>query len=108
MCPQERHVELAAVERHQQRKLGDIGGELFEVDAVDEQGQFAAAQRADERHLIVVGRQAGGLDVQEQRLVGEIRVEPPRLAVRQQTMEEACIAAGHGSRDRRTSGTADS
>ena len=48
MRPQERHVELAAVESDQQRELRDVGGELVEVDALDEQGQLAAAQRADQ------------------------------------------------------------
>ena len=43
MHPQERHVELAAVEGDQQRKLRDVGRELVKVDALDEQGQLAAA-----------------------------------------------------------------
>ena len=44
MCPQEGHVELAAVEGDQERELSDVGRELVEVDALDEQGQPAAAQ----------------------------------------------------------------
>ena len=44
MRPQERHVELAAVERDQEWELGDVGGELTEIDSFDEQRQLAAAE----------------------------------------------------------------
>ena len=46
MRPQERHVELAAVESDNQGELPDVGGELVEVDSFDKQGYLAAAQRA--------------------------------------------------------------
>ena len=79
MRAEKRHVELAAVERHQERELGDVGGKLVEVDALDEQGQPAAAERADHRHRVVLGRQAGRFDVQEERAVGELCIKPPRF-----------------------------
>ncbi len=77
--------------------LPDVGGELVEVDALDEQGQPAAAQSADHRHLVVVGRQARGLDVQEEGPAGEVRVEPPHFPAGQAAVEEVRVTGGDGT-----------
>ena len=96
MRAEKRHVELAAVERDQKRKLGDVGGKLVEVDALDEQRKLAAAQGADHRHRVMLGRQAGRLDVQEKRALGELGIKPPRFPRGQPVLKKSNVARGQG------------
>ena len=96
MYAEEGHVEHAAVERDQERELGDVGGKLVEVHSVDEQRQPPAGEAADHGHGVVWAAKPVVSMSKKHGVVGELRIEPPRLPGRQAVAEEGNVALGQG------------
>ncbi|HUT12961.1 MAG TPA: hypothetical protein VMY42_20870 [Thermoguttaceae bacterium] len=53
---QEGHIELDPVEADQQRPLLNIGWEVLQIDALDENRRLAARDGADHRNIVLLGR----------------------------------------------------
>src|SRR5436309_7503050 len=75
--PEEREVEAGAVERDDHGCLCDRGGELVEVDALDELPHPPAVVESDNGDVVAVPPQARRFDVEEDGLASPLPDRPP-------------------------------